>query len=55
VATGEQRGEQLLDGLFVPDDYFVDLSLDTPKGPREIRHGRRFSDNVIHISKTLSC
>src|SRR5258705_444771 len=55
VAAREQRGEQLLDRLFVPDDYFVDLSLDTPKGPREIRHGRRFRQNVTHISKTLSC
>ncbi len=52
VTAGEQRRQQFLDGLLVADDHLVDLGLDTPKRPGEIRHRRRFRLYLAHRSNT---
>src|SRR5208337_565570 len=52
VTAREQGREQLLDGLLMPDDHLVDLGLDTPKRPGEIRHRWRFRLHVAHLSNT---
>src|SRR5208337_1331897 len=52
VAAREQGRQQLLDRLLMPDDHLVDLGLDPPKRPGEIRHRRRFRLYVTHRSNT---
>ena len=52
VAAREQRRQQFLDRLLVADDHLVNLGLDAPKRPGEIRHRRRFRLYVTHRSNT---